>query len=178
MIPVHYQSKPFSIKVIQVYASATDAKGAETDLFHERLQYLLELTPPKAVLSVIGDQNVKGGSQKMPGSNRKVWLQSTNWRRAKANRVLSTKHTGHSKYPFPTTQEMTLHMDITRRSTSKSNRLYTLQSKMEKLYTVSKSKLWHWLWLRSLAPRPFRYDPDLNRTLYDYTVDVRNRFKG
>ena len=72
MIPVHYQSKPFSIKVIQVCASATDAEGAETDLFHERLQYLLELTPPKAVLSIIGDQNVKGGSQKMPGINRKV----------------------------------------------------------------------------------------------------------
>ena len=58
----------------------------------------------------------------------------------KANRVLPREHTGHSKYPFPITQEKTLHMDITRWSTPKSDWLYSLQPKMEKLYTVSKTR--------------------------------------
>ena len=55
----------------------------------------------------------------------------------------------HSKHPLPTTQEKTLHMDITRWSTSKSDWLYSLQPKMEKLSTVSKNKTGSWLWLRS-----------------------------
>ena len=56
--------------------------------------------------------------------------------------VLPREHTGHSKHPLPTTQEKTLHMDITRWSTRKSDRLYSLQPKMEKLYTVSKKQDW------------------------------------
>ena len=61
-------------------------------------------------------------------------------------------HTGGSKYPLPTTQEITLHMDITRWSIPKSDWLYSLQLKMEKLYTVSKHKNRSWLWLRSWTP--------------------------
>ena len=99
---------------------------------------------------------------------------------------------GHSKHPLPTTQEKTLHMDITRWSVPKSDWLYSLQPKMEKLYTVSKNKTRSWLWLRSWTlliakfrlklkkvgktTRPFRYD--LKQITYDYTVEVRNRFKG
>ena len=113
------------------------------------------------------------------------------WSRAKANRVLPRERTGHSKHPLPTTQRKTLHMDITRWSTPKSDWLYSLQTKMEKLYTVSKNKSWSWLRLRSWTPycqiqiklkkvrkttRPFRYD--LNQIPYDYTVEVTNRFKG
>ena len=52
----------------------------------------------------------------------------------------SREHTDHSKHPLPTTQEMTLHMDITRWPTLKSDRLYSLQPMMETLYTVSKNK--------------------------------------
>ena len=85
-------------------------------------------------------------------SNRQIWLWSTEWSRAKANRVLSRECTGHSKHPLPTTHETTLHMDITRWSTPKSDWLYSLQSKMEKLYTVSKNKSRRWLWLRSWTP--------------------------
>ena len=96
-----------------------------------------------------------------------------------------------SKHLLPTTQEKTLHMDITRWSTQKSDWLYSLQPKMEKPYTVSKNKTGSWRWLRSCAPycqirlklkkvgkttRPFRYD--LYQIPYDYTVEVRNRFKG
>ena len=83
--------------------------------------------------------------------NRQIWPWSTEWSRAKANRVLPREHTGQSKHPLPTTQEKTLHMDITRWSTSKSNWLYSLQPKMEKLYTVSKNKTGSRLWLRSWA---------------------------
>ena len=71
--------------------------------------------------------------------NRQIWPWSTEWSRAKANRGLPRERTGHSKHPLPTTQEKTLHMDITRSSTLKSDWLYSLQPKME-LYKVSKNK--------------------------------------
>ena len=84
--------------------------------------------------------------------NRQIWTWSTEWSRAKANRVLPREHTGDSKHPLPTTQEKTLHTDITRWSTLKSDGLYSLQPKVEKPYTVSKSKTGSWLWLRSWTP--------------------------
>ena len=85
--------------------------------------------------------------------NRPVWPWSTKWSRTKANRVLSRKYTGHSKYPLPTTQETTRHMDIIKWSIPIDHYwLCYLQPKMEKLYTVSKNKTWNWLWLRSWTP--------------------------
>ena len=66
MISVHLQSKPFNITVIQVYAPITDAEEAEVDGFYEDLQDLLELTPKKDVLFIIGDWNAKVGSQEIP----------------------------------------------------------------------------------------------------------------
>ena len=85
-------------------------------------------------------------------SNRQLWPWSTEWSRAKANRVFPGECTGHSKHPLPTTQEKTLHVDITRWTTPKSDWIYSLQPKMEKLYTVSKNKTESWLWLRSWTP--------------------------
>ena len=85
-------------------------------------------------------------------SSRQIWPWSTEWSRAKANRVLPRECTGHSKHPLPTTQEKTLHMDITRWSILKSDWLYSLQPAMEKLYTVSENKTGSRLWLRSWAP--------------------------
>ena len=82
-------------------------------------------------------------------NNRQIWPWSTEWNRPKANRVLPRERTGHSKHPLPTTQEKTLHMNITRWSIPKSDWLYSLQPKMEKLYIVSKNKTRSWLWLRS-----------------------------
>ena len=123
-------------------------------------------------------------------SNRQIWPWNTEWSRAKADKVLPRECTSHCKHPLPTTQK-TLNMDITRRSTLQSDWLYSLQPKMEKLYTVSKNKTGSWLWLRSWTPyfqfrlklkkvgktiRPFRYD--LNQLPDDYTVEVGNRFKG
>ena len=74
-------------------------------------------------------------------NNRQIWPWNTEWSRAKTNRVLPRKCTGHSKHSLPTTQEKTLHMDITRWSTPKSDWLYSLQPKMEKLHTVNKTRL-------------------------------------
>ena len=62
MILVHFQGKPFSITVIQIYASTTNAKEAEIDQFYEDLQDLLELKPKKDVFFIIGDWNTKVGS--------------------------------------------------------------------------------------------------------------------
>ena len=64
-------------------------------------------------------------------SKRQVWLGSTKRSRIKANRVLPRKHTDHSNHPLPTTQETTLHMDITKWSIPKSNWRYSLQPKIE-----------------------------------------------
>ena len=67
MISVHFQGKPFNITVIQVYAPTSNAKEAEVEQFFEDLQDLLELTPKKDVLFIIGDWNAKVGSQETPG---------------------------------------------------------------------------------------------------------------
>ena len=94
----------------------------------------------------------KSRKSRNPWSNRQILTWSTEWSRAKANRVLPRECTGHSKHPLPTIQEKTLHMNITRWSTPKSDWLLSLQPKMEKLGTVSKNKTWSWLWLRSWTP--------------------------
>ena len=67
MMSVYFQGKQFNITVIQVYAPTTDAKEAEVYQFYEDLQDLLELTPKKDVLFIIGNWNVKIGSQEIPG---------------------------------------------------------------------------------------------------------------
>ena len=92
-------------------------------------------------------------------------------------------------HPLPTTQEKTLHVDVTRRSIPKSDWLHSLQPKMEKLYTVSKTRPGadcgsdHGLLIAKFrlklnkagkTTRPFRYDQ--SQIPYDYTVEVANRF--
>ena len=67
MISVHFQGKPFNITVIQVYAPTSNAEEAEVEWFYEDLQDILEITPKKDVLFIIGDQNAKVGSQEIPG---------------------------------------------------------------------------------------------------------------
>ena len=74
MISVHFQGKPFSITVIQVYAPTSNAEEAEVERFYEDLQDFLELTPKKDVLFTIGDWNVKVGSQETPGVTGKFGL--------------------------------------------------------------------------------------------------------
>ena len=74
MISVHFQGKPFNITVIQVYAPTSNAKEAETEWFYEDLQGLLELTPKKDVLFIIGYWNAKVGSQETRGVTSKFGL--------------------------------------------------------------------------------------------------------
>ena len=74
---ISVQGKPFNITVIQVYAPTSNAEEAEVELFYEDLQDLLELTPKKDVLFIIGDWNAKVGSQETPGVNRQIWPWNT-----------------------------------------------------------------------------------------------------
>ena len=74
MISVHLQGKPFNITVIQVYAPTGNAEEAEVERFYEDLQDLLELTPKKDVLFIIGDWNAEVGSQETTGVTGKFGL--------------------------------------------------------------------------------------------------------
>ena len=74
MISVHFQNKPFSITVIQVYAPASNGEEAEIEWFYEDLQDLLELALRKDVLFIIGNWNAKVGSQEIPGVTGKFGL--------------------------------------------------------------------------------------------------------
>ena len=74
MISVRFQGKPFTITVIQAYAPTSNTEEAEVEQFSEDLQDLLELTPPKDVLFIIGDWNAKVGSQDIAGVTGKFGL--------------------------------------------------------------------------------------------------------
>ena len=137
--------------VSQVYALTSNTEEAEVEQFCEDLQDLWELTPPKDVLFITGDWNAKVGSQETPEVTGKFGL---GIRKEAGKRLIefcqeitlviaNTLFQKHEKTP---------HMDITRWSTPKSDWLYSLQPKMEKLYTVSKNKTRSWLWLRSWTP--------------------------
>ena len=123
-------------------------------------------------------------------NNRQIWPWCTERSRAKANRVLPRECTGYSKHPLPTTQNKTLHMDITRWSTPKSDWLYSLQERWRSSIQSAKTRLGAYggsdhelliakfrLKLKKVGKttRPFRYD--LNQIPYNYTVEVTNRFK-
>ena len=83
MISVRFQGKPFNTTVIQAYALTSNAEEAEVERFYEDLQNLLELTPKKDVLFIIGDWNAKVGSQETPGVTGKFCLGIRNeaWQR-------------------------------------------------------------------------------------------------
>ena len=118
MISVRFQGKPFNITVIQLYAPTSNA---EVEWFYEDLQDLLKLIPKKDILFIIGDWNAKVGSQETPGVTGKFGLGVQNEAGQRIIEFLPREHTDHSKHPLPTTQEKTLHMDITRWSTMKLN---------------------------------------------------------
>ena len=121
MISVHLQGKRFNIMVIQVYAPTSNAEETKVEWFYEDLQDFLELTPKKDILFIIGDWNAKVGSQETPAVTGKFGLGIQNEAGPRLIEFLPRERTGHSKHPLPTTQEKTLHMDITRWSTPKSD---------------------------------------------------------
>ena len=120
MISVHFQSKPFNIMVIQVYALTSNAEEAEVEWFYEDLQDLLELTPQKGILFTIRDWNAKVGSQETPGVTDKfglgIWNEAgqrlTEFCQENTLVIANTLSQRHKRR---------LHMDITRWSTPKSD---------------------------------------------------------
>ena len=121
-------------------------------------------------------------------SKRKIWLWSTEWSRAKVNRVLPRELTGQTKQPLPTTQQKTLHID--RQYRNQTGYIFcsqrwrsSIQSAKTRLgadcgsdHEVLIAKFRLKLKKVGKTTRPFRYY--LNQIAYDYTVEVRNRFKG
>ena len=136
MISVHFQGKPLNITVIQVFVLTSNA---EVERFYEDLQDLLELTPKKDVLFIIGDWNAKVGSQEIPGvTQNSPW--HTEWGREKANRVLPKEYTGHSKHPFPNTRENSTHGHHQMVNTE-IRLIIFFAAKMGMVYAVSKMEL-------------------------------------
>ena len=74
MISLHFQGEPLNIRVIQLYALTNNTEEAEVEWFYEDIQDLLELTPKKNVLFIIGDWDAKVGSQEIPGVTGKLGL--------------------------------------------------------------------------------------------------------
>ena len=120
MISVRSQGKPFNITVTQVYALTSNAEEAEVERFYEDLQDLLEPTPKKDVLFIIGDWNAILGSQEKPGVTGKLGLGVQNEAGQRLTEFCQEKP-GHHKHLLPTTQEKTLYTDTTRWSIPKSN---------------------------------------------------------
>ena len=148
MISVHFQGNQFNITVIQGYAPTTNAKEAEAEQFYEDLQDLLELTPKKDVLFIIGDWNAKVGNQEIPGVTGKFDLgvqnegeqRLTEFCQEKALVIANTLFQQHKRRLYTRTSPDGQHR----------NQIdYTLQPKMEKLYTVSKNKTGSQLWFTS-----------------------------
>ena len=143
MISVRFQGKPFNNTVLQAYAPTSNAEEAEVEQFYKDLQDFLEWTPKKKVSFIIGDWNAKVGSQEIPGVTGKFGLGAQNeagqrlteFCQENALLIANTLFQQHKRR---------LHMNIIRWSTPKSDWLYSLQPKIEKLYTVSKNKTRSW----------------------------------
>ena len=116
------------------YTPTSNAEEAEQ--FYEDLQDL-ELTAKKDVLFIIVDRNAKVSSQEIPGVTGKFDLGVQNEAGQRLT-VLPRESTGHSKHPLPTTQETTLHMDITRWSILKSDTIFFAAEDGETLYSQQK----------------------------------------
>ena len=120
MISVRFQGKPFNIMVIQAYAPTRNAEEADVERFYEDLQDLLELTPKKDVLYIIGDWNAKVGSQETPGVTGKFGLGVRN---EEGQRLIEfcQENTLVIANTLFQQHKRRLHMDITRWSTPKSD---------------------------------------------------------
>ena len=114
------KGNPLNIMVIQVYAPTSNAEEAEVEWFYEDLQDLLELTPKKDVIFIIWDWNAKVGSQETPGVTGKFHLRVQNEAEQRLIEFCQENALVRAS-TFSTTQKKTLHMDITRWSTPKSN---------------------------------------------------------
>ena len=191
MISVHFQGKPFNITVIQVYAPTRNAEEAEVELFYEDLQDLLELTHKKDVLFVIGDWNAKVGSQETRGVMGKFGLGMWNEARQRliefcqenAQVIANTLFQQYKRRLYTCTSPGGQHQNQIDYILCSQRWRSSIQSPKTRPGADCGSD--HELLIAKLrlnlkkvekATRPFRYD--LNQIPYDYTVEVRNRFKG
>ena len=191
MISVCFQDKPFNIRVIQVYAPTSNTEEAEVERFYEDLQDLLELTPKKDILFIIGDWNANVGSQKTPGVKGNFGL----GRQTEAGQrliefcqenelvIANTLFQQHKRRLYTWTSPDDQHQNQTdyilcsqrwRSSiqSAKTRRGADCGSDHELL--IAKFRLQ--LKKVEKITRPCWYD--LNQIPYDYTVEVTNRFKG
>ena len=120
MISLRLQGKPFKITVIQVYAPTSNAEETEVEWFYEDLQDLLELTPKKDFLFIIGDWNAKVGSQETPGVTGKIGLGIHNEAGQSLIEVCQENELVIAN-TLSQQHKRRLHMDITRWSTPKSD---------------------------------------------------------
>uniref|UniRef100_A0A8B9XFX8 Endonuclease/exonuclease/phosphatase domain-containing protein n=1 Tax=Bos mutus grunniens TaxID=30521 RepID=A0A8B9XFX8_BOSMU len=191
MISVRFQSKPFNMTVIQVYAPTSKAEEAEAERFYEDLQDLLELTPKKDVLFIIGDWNAKVGSQETPGVTGKfgfvVWSEAgqrlIEFCQENALVIANTLFQQHKRRLYTWTSPDGQHrkqIDYILCSQRWRSSIQSTKTRpgadcgSDHECLIAKFRLK----LKKIGKttRPFRYD--LNQIPYDYTVEVRNRFKG
>ena len=191
MISVRFQGKPFNIMVIQAYAPTSIIEEAEVERFYEDLQDLLELTPKKDILFIIGDWHAKVGSQETPGVTGKFGLRVRNeagqrlieFCQENALVIANTLFQQHKRRLYTWTSPDGQHQNQIdyilcsqrwRSSTESaktrprddcgSDHAFLIATFRIKLKKVGKTT------------RPFMYD--ISQIPYDYTVEVRNRFKG
>ena len=191
MMSVHFQGKPFNITVIQVYAPTSNAEKAEVERFYEDLQDLLELPPKKDVLFIIGDWNAKVGSQETPGVTGKfglgIWneagqrlmefchkntlvIANTLFQQHKRRLYTWTSPDGQHQYQI----DYIFCSQRWRRSIQSAKTRPGTDCGLDHELLIAKFTIK----LKKVGKptRPFMYD--LNQIPYDYTVEVRNRFKG
>ena len=120
MISVYFQGKPLNITIIQVYALTSNSEEADVEWFYEDLQELLELTPKTDVLFIIGDRNAKVGIQETPGVTGKFGLEIQNEAGKRLIECCQENALVIANTLFQQ-QDKTVHMDITRWSTPKSD---------------------------------------------------------
>ena len=148
MVSVRFQGKPFNITVIQVYAPTSNAEEAEVEQFYEDLQGLIELTPKKDVHFIIGKWNAKVGSQETPGVTGKFGLGVWNEAGQRLIEICQENALVIANTLFQQ-HKRRLYTWISPDGQHRNQKLYSLQPKTEKLYTVSKNQTGSELWLRS-----------------------------
>ena len=187
MISVHFQGKPFNIMVIQVYVPTSNAEEAEVERFCEDLQDLLVLIPKKDVLFIIGDWNAKVGSQETPGVTGKFGLGVQNVARRRliefsqenvlviANTFFQQKKRRLYTWTSPDDQHRN-QIDYILCNQRWRSSVQSAKTRPDSDHKLLIAKFRLKLKKVGETTRPFRHD--LNQIPNDYTVEVRNRFKG
>ena len=191
MISICFQGKPFSIRVIQVYASTNNAEEAEVERFCEDLQDLLELAHQNDVLFITGSWNAKVGSQEIPGVTGKFGLgvqneagqRLTAFCQENALVIANTLFQQHKRRLYTWTSADGQYQNQIDYVLCSQRWRSSIQSATTRLGADCGSD--HELLIAKFrlklkkvgkTTRPLRYD--LNQIPYDYTVEVMNRFKG